>query len=99
MPGLRGVDRDVEADASIAAGSSECRAGSCRQGARATQVAHAAAISEKARLAAEIGPIRYVAVSIAGSGADLEAAVWTLTLAVVLVLDRLAVVLLLGAAL
>jgi hypothetical protein len=39
------------------------------------EVAHAAAISEKVRLAAEIGSVRYVAVLIVGSGTDLEAAV------------------------
>jgi hypothetical protein len=56
-----------------------------------------AAISEKVRSAAVIGPVRYVAVLIVGSSADLEAAGRTPTLAVVLVLDPLAVVLLLVA--
>jgi hypothetical protein len=37
-----------------------------------------AAISEKVRLAAEIGPVRYVAVLIVGSSTDLEAACYNL---------------------
>jgi hypothetical protein len=52
--------------------------------------------AQRRHLAAEVGPIRYLAQLIGGTDADLERAVRLLTLAIVLVLDPLAVVLLLA---
>ena len=52
--------------------------------------------ARRRHLAAEVGPIRYLAQLIGGADADLEHAVRLLTLAIVLVLDPLAVALLLA---
>jgi hypothetical protein len=52
--------------------------------------------AQRRRLAAEVGPIRYLAQLIGGPDADLERAVRLLTLAIVLVLDPLAIALLLA---
>jgi chromosome segregation ATPase len=61
------------------------------------QVVQAAAISERARVAAEVGPIRYLATLAGGAGVDPERAVRIFTLSLVLVLDPLGVALLLAA--
>jgi hypothetical protein len=52
--------------------------------------------AQRRRLAAEVGPIRYLAQLVGGPDADLERAVRLLTLAIVLVLDPLAIALLLA---
>lgn len=52
--------------------------------------------AQRRRLTAEVGPIRYLAQLIGGPDADLERAVRLLTLAIVLVLDPLAIALLLA---
>jgi hypothetical protein len=53
--------------------------------------------AEYKRISADIGPLRYLAQLVAGPDADLENAVRLLTMAVVLVLDPMAVLLLLAA--
>jgi hypothetical protein len=60
------------------------------------QVRQARVDAERKR-AADVGPVRYLAQLIAGPNADLEHAVRLLTLAVVLVLDPMAVLLLIAA--
>jgi hypothetical protein len=61
------------------------------------QVDQAQVNAERRRALADVGPVRYLAELIAGSGADLEHATRLLTLSVVLVLDPLAVLLLVAA--
>jgi len=64
----------------------------------AMQVEMAAVEGERRRVAADVGPLRYLAELAGGPGADIEHAVQLLTLGLLIVLDPMAVVLLLAAA-
>jgi hypothetical protein len=61
------------------------------------QVEQARVDGRRKRAAADVGPVRYLAALVAGPEADLEHAVRLLTLAMVLVLDPIAVLLLIAA--